>query len=223
MSKSSNFATTLTIIYLALVALCFAIFHLIIRFVPNNDHQNLAVNLLSWSATLFATIALLYTFNSWKEQKRYELSHSISSEIYTKIKNFRSIFINVIIAIHGMYETKEIDESVEKVNDLLTAYYDDLVESYEKLNHILKDEELTNNFIKLIKILDETSSLLTLAKFSCRTDNEEYKIFEKMYENGIQEAFDKKYKQLQTLINAYTEYEDLYRETILKISLYKNI
>ena len=108
MPKSSNFSTTLTIIYLALVAVCVAIYHLLIRFIPNHDYQSLAVDLLSWSATLFATIALLYTFNSWKEQKRYELAHSISSDIYTKSQNFRSHFTSVIIAIHSMYETKEV-------------------------------------------------------------------------------------------------------------------
>lgn len=58
--------TTLVIIYLALVTISIALYALIQIYV---DDKSTASNLLSWTATLFATIALLYTFNSWREQK----------------------------------------------------------------------------------------------------------------------------------------------------------
>ena len=223
MPKSSNFSTTLTIIYLALVAVCVAIYHLLIRFIPNHDYQSLAVDLLSWSATLFATIALLYTFNSWKEQKRYELAHSISSDIYTKSQNFRSHFTSVIIAIHSMYETKEVCELAKNAQDLTYSYYDDLSESYTKLNYILNDKSLTDKFMKLLKSVDEISDLINLAQMACCTDAEMRLIYEKIHNNALQDTFDKKYKQLQTLINNCTNNEDIYREALLQVSLYENV
>ncbi|SEM02311.1 MULTISPECIES: hypothetical protein [unclassified Acinetobacter] len=223
MSKSTNFATTLTVIYLALIAVCIAIYHLLIKFIPNHDYQSLAVDLLSWSATLFATIALLYTFNSWKEQKRYELSHSISSDIYTKSQNFRSNFTSVIIAIYAMHETKEIDESVKKVEHLITSYYDDLSESFTKLNYIFNDKNLTDKFMKLLKSVEALIDLINLAKMACCTDDNEKIIYEKIYDNKLQETFDNQYAQIQTLINNFTDNEDIYREALLKISLYKHV
>lgn len=223
MPNSANFVTTLTIIYLALVAICVAIYHLLINFIPNHDYQSLAVDLLSWSATLFATIALLYTFNSWKEQKRYELAHSISSDIYTKSQNFRSLFANVIIAIHYMHETKKINEIVKKVESLTTHYCDDLSESYTKLNYIINDGNLTDKFMKLLKSVDEILDLINLAKMACCKDAEEKIIYEKMYDNKLQETFDKKYEKLQLLINNFTDTQDIYTEALLKIYLYEKI
>lgn len=57
---------TLFIIYLALIAVAIALYALIKVFA---DEIDLASSLLGWTATLFATIALLYTYNSWRKQK----------------------------------------------------------------------------------------------------------------------------------------------------------
>lgn len=223
MLKSSNFAITLIIIYLALVAVCVAIYHLLIRFISNHNYQSLAVDLLSWSATLFATIALLYTFISWKEQKRYELAHTISADMYTKSQNFRSHFMSVIIAICSMYETKETSELLENVEALTYSYYDDLTESYIRLNYIIHDKSLTDKLTKLLKSVDEILDLINLGKMACCRDVEEKLIYEKIYNNALQETFDKRFQKLQNLINNFQNHEDIYREALLKVSLYEKL
>ncbi len=48
-------------------------------------------------------------------------------------------------------------------------------------------------------------------------------IYEKIHNNALQDTFDKKYKQLQTLINNFTNNEDIYREALLQVSLYENV
>lgn len=85
MKNKENLAVTLTIIYLSLVSLCIAIYNLIIFFITDKDHQGMAVDLLSWSATLFATIALLYTFQSWRQQKGSEVMSSLCKNLYLDI------------------------------------------------------------------------------------------------------------------------------------------
>ena len=69
MQPKPHLGVTLTIIYLALVSSCLAIYHLIVKFISDQDQQTMFASLLAWSATLFATIALLYTFKEWRNQK----------------------------------------------------------------------------------------------------------------------------------------------------------
>ena len=53
-------------IYIILTSLSYA-FYIVLVAVGANEA--IASSLLSWTSTMFATIALLYTFNSWREQK----------------------------------------------------------------------------------------------------------------------------------------------------------
>lgn len=73
--------TTLVIIYLALVTISIALYALIQIYV---DDKSTASDLLSWTATLFATIALLYTFNSWREQKGSDVLSRLAEECFYK-------------------------------------------------------------------------------------------------------------------------------------------
>ena len=122
-----------------------------------------------------------------------------------------------------MYETKEVCELAKNAQDLTYSYYDDLSESYTKLNYILNDKSLTDKFMKLLKSVDEISDLINLAQMACCTDAEMRLIYEKIHNNALQDTFDKKYKQLQTLINNFTNNEDIYREALLQVSLYENV
>ena len=77
--------------------------------------------------------------------------------------------------------------------------------------------------MKLLKSVDEISDLINLAQMACCTDAEMRLIYEKIHNNALQDTFDKKYKQLQTLINNFTNNEDIYREALLQVSLYENV
>lgn len=79
-----------------------------------------------------------------------------------------------------MYETKEVCELAKNAQDLTYSYYDDLSESYTKLNYILNDKSLTDKFMKLLKSVDEISDLINLAQMACCTDAEMRLIYEKI-------------------------------------------
>ncbi|WP_343619653.1 hypothetical protein [Acinetobacter proteolyticus] len=66
LNKPLDFSTDLTIMYLALLALCIAIYALLQIFV---DDKGTATNLMIWSATLFAPIAVIYGLRYWKMQR----------------------------------------------------------------------------------------------------------------------------------------------------------
>lgn len=142
--------TTLIIIYFALVAVSIALYALIQIYVSDKDT---ASSLLGWTATMFATIALLYTFNSWKHQKRMEELSILAKEIY---KDFHSNFSR-IHKINGIvWDLLEKDEdqirfikgyTEQELNELFK------IESEDKLyefSQIIDDEKLSNDIVDFI-------------------------------------------------------------------------
>jgi hypothetical protein len=95
-NKNFDLYTTLIIVYLALLTLCIALYALIQIYV---DDKGTATNLMIWSATLFPSIALLYTFNSWRDQKGSEIIANEANEI---VKNLSVLHENIrYIRIHS--------------------------------------------------------------------------------------------------------------------------
>jgi len=92
-NKNFDLATTLIIIYLALLTLSVAIYALIQIYV---DDKGTATNLMIWSATLFPSIALIYTYNTWRKQKGSEVLSKISEILFFEIKNFFEINKNIM-------------------------------------------------------------------------------------------------------------------------------
>ena len=117
-----HIGVTLTIIYLALVAVSLAIYALVTQYVNDQNHSTI-VGLLGWSATLFATIALLYTFNSWREQKSLE-----------------------VIATEAKLIINELSKSSKITEDLFYSFMQDHLESYKSNKSILYN--IVNNNIK---------------------------------------------------------------------------
>jgi hypothetical protein len=82
MNKSNFIKVVLFSIYGWLLLTCIFIYYLI---VISKIDKGLASNLLVWSATLFATIALLYTFNSWRNQKASDVIANEAKTISEKL------------------------------------------------------------------------------------------------------------------------------------------
>ena len=100
-NKPFESITTLVIIYLGLVTVSVAIYALIQVYV---EEKELAASLLSWTATIFATIALIYTFNSWRNQKASEVIANEAKTITEKM-NFQ------LLTHRSLLQTKKYDES----------------------------------------------------------------------------------------------------------------
>ncbi len=87
MKKSENLVATLLAVYAIILTLCIAIYAI---FKLLDVDITLATNLLIWSATIFAPIALLMTYTSWKEQKTAEVISNLAQndlKKYAKIMN----------------------------------------------------------------------------------------------------------------------------------------
>ena len=84
MKNKPDLFVTLTIIYLALLTVCIAIYAILQLYVKEID-RGTATNLMIWSATLFPSIALLYTFNSWRIQKGSDVLSKLSEKSFYKL------------------------------------------------------------------------------------------------------------------------------------------
>lgn len=92
-NKNFDLYTTLIIIYLALLTVCIALYALIQIYV---EDKGTATNLMIWSATLFPSIALLYTFNSWREQKSSDVLSELSKDMFFKLNKIIDINENIL-------------------------------------------------------------------------------------------------------------------------------
>lgn len=84
MKKSENLVATLLAIYAIILTLSIAIYAL---FKIMNLDVELASNLLSWSATIFAPVAVLMTYTSWREQRSAEVIAEQAKLTFKKIMN----------------------------------------------------------------------------------------------------------------------------------------
>ena len=104
MKKSENLVATLLAVYSIILTICIGIYAM---FKLMQLDVDLAASLLNWSATIFASIAVLMTYTSWREQKQAEL---ISNEVrkYLEILHrLESFEFTVVDRIN--YETSLID------------------------------------------------------------------------------------------------------------------
>ena len=125
MPDKKSFAVTLIIIYLALVFLVgTAVYALIVYFCLNDS---LATNILIWTATLFATIALLYTFNFWKDQK----GNLVPFEQLTDEQLDLALRISESIVTKQYYLAEKLKKDLKKANDICNLHTE-LLENLDK-------------------------------------------------------------------------------------------
>lgn len=113
-------------IYIVLTGLSYA-FYIVLIAAKAND--SVASSLLSWTATMFATIALLYTFNSWKHQKGSEV---ISNESISIVKNLNDLE-NITIKLSQSFKQEQLFK--------------------ENLNYFIQEIQLNISKISLLETL----------------------------------------------------------------------
>lgn len=150
-------------IYIVLLGLSYC-FYLIVVIVKGNDA--VASALLSWSATIFATIALLYTFNSWRDQKGSEVLSRLSEQSFYDLINLEKLHDNFydkytdeintqrfnkrIFNISNIYinEIKIFDRNIDKLLNTLVLIQEKT--NNKKINNCVNKIQNTNYEIKLI-------------------------------------------------------------------------
>ena len=93
MKKTENLVATLLVIYGALCAVSIALYASIQMFV---EDKSTATNLLIWSATIFAPIAVLMTYTSWKEQRKVEEIAKLAGKLFSDLNGVSDFVMDIV-------------------------------------------------------------------------------------------------------------------------------
>lgn len=104
MKKNESLMVTLLSIYAILLTISIALYALIKEFEMD---VALTTNLLLWSATLFAPIAVLMTYTSWKVQKRNEELSLLAKTTLFELKKLTNVIQQ------NWYLMKDIESGVK--------------------------------------------------------------------------------------------------------------
>lgn len=151
--------TTLIIIYFALVAVSIELYALIQIFVSD---KNTASSLLGWTATMFATIALLYTFKSWRIQKSSDVLSDLSKEIYFLLDQIKSNRDDIY---------KFIFRDEDHINLQFFKVYEKILTNLEIINEYIENSSLDHKISKLKKIKTSINIYQTVAPKSIENGN----------------------------------------------------
>lgn len=147
MNKSESLVATLLVIYGCLCAISIALYALIQLFV---DDKPTATNLLIWSATIFAPIAVLMTYTNWKEQKSSEL-------IANECKDGTKIIFESCKILNDIKRNLSLKPDIGLKNELAKdiVSFDDLFGSLLKnslfLNDLTFEDELYDLILEIEK------------------------------------------------------------------------
>ncbi|MEO4184684.1 hypothetical protein [Acinetobacter pittii] len=196
MQKKQNLVVNLTFIYLCLLGLCLALYAIMQIYVQEID-RGTATNLMIWSATLFPSIALIYTFHFWREQKGSEVLSRLSEESFFKLTNaakiheqidedYRETLLKKILDNIEMVETdlskellKQLDIEMHRIlenchliykyskDEHLKIAFNDMFYKYE----LYKSTRL--NAYRGMKVLEHTDTKLHAISFD-KNDKNEY-------------------------------------------------
>lgn len=188
-------------IYIILLGLSYA-FYIVLVAVKAND--SIASSLLSWTATMFATIALLYTFYSWRNQKETEVIATEAKNLSLNIIAFKQNYIKVY-----NYFTFTDDDNFCKGKAELKKLK---IEAFSIRNQIIYFCILSSTKEDLsIKILDEIILYMD--------DKSQQSNWIDRVDNDYHKSFDETSKNIQDIIISLSYYS-LYK---FNISKFKNI
>ena len=161
MDKSENLVARLLAVYAIILTLCIAIYAI---FQLLEVDLTLATNLLLWSAAIFAPIAVLMTYTSWREQKGSEILSSMSKDNYASLLELENHLIDVANSVKYQFRSWQLSENREKLfnNQYLLKLKNrmfslkknlDMIVRYQKENIELKT--LVNNFNSECELVNE--------------------------------------------------------------------
>ena len=153
--------TTLVIIYLGLVMVSVAIYALIQMYV---EEKELAASLLSWTAT----IALLFTFDRWRNQKASEIIANEAKIIIEKIHFQREVHINLLFPNDceesNKFNLKKFDDEYNYI-ERKVSFLNKLIESeYSEQEFVVfnqKQKEYLQSYNSFLGALKTDQLLMT--------------------------------------------------------------
>lgn len=184
--------------FFTLLIFCLAI-ALLINLKFRQDCATVIVGMLGVCATLYAPVAAFFFYDSWKDQKQYELEKQYAEDIlmtaisihdeltreYYSFLNFISYMQNKLIAINGLYSSENMYNYSKAINDTSAKF--ELLQSVlnKKINKSILDnfeysviclnslnntmKELYEDYYKLLP--DDMKNSNTTKTLSKKTNN----------------------------------------------------
>lgn len=170
LNKQFSLPTTLIILYLGLLSICIALYALIQIYV---DDKATATNLMIWSATLFAPVAVFFGFRTWKIQSFDQSKIKAIEKLKEKVSEFSKITFNYRFYSSNLALLKErnsdefdklqkewVQKSESLRRDIMTIleidgfYFDNATEELNKLY------ALNNALLDVITDIENASFIL---------------------------------------------------------------
>lgn len=181
-------------IYIILTSLSYAFY---IVFVAVGANEEIASSLLSWTSTMFATIALLYTFNSWREQKGSE-----------------------VIANEAKDLIKDITQNISILGDIIYEYSNLTIKNENVISNLLNCKKLELEIHRKIYFIENTIVFYDLDKLYKDFDYKNSSIIDNL-EFRINKNDFKEYERYRPLlIEKYIALCKLSDDLIKKLSIY---
>ena len=136
MDKSENLVARLLAVYAIILTLCIAIYAI---FQLLEVDLTLATNLLLWSASILAPIAVLMTYTSWRKQKGSEVIAEQAKQLAILTIEIEGINNKILTG----FWVKNID--FKKAKNLVDEFYSlriNMLSSFKFLKEATKDQEL---------------------------------------------------------------------------------
>ena len=209
MKKSENLVATLFAVYAIILVLCIAIYAI---FKLLKVDITLATNLLLWSATIFAPLAVLMTYTKWREQKGSEVLAAEARNLIINLNEYK-VQTNKIL---GLVENNYLNDSDnEIIKNLLSPKIEEkeIKRNWNSLNLLrqnINDALIFMNFNKdntrLVNLIEEYRELAS------KIDSHIYGLSDRqIYHQFFKIEFS---ENLDALIAEMYEYA-LYKKTII--------
>lgn len=192
----------LVVIYLLLLIFSYALYLIFTAFGANDS---VASALLSWAATSFATLAVLFTFNEWRNQKGVEVLANEAKELLIKLNHLQALS-NTMSSNHWQRDYQSLKESLNKFTNLSSDLHQD-IDLFLDLTRIRENNNIGDAILKSLKDENYDSYIRTWSSL---------KDIEMM---DIELAIDTVYKRL----SSYSNSNRSLKKHIGKYCIYKSI
>ncbi|ENW25046.1 MULTISPECIES: hypothetical protein [Acinetobacter] len=136
MKKSENLLATLLAVYAIILVLCIAIYAI---FKLLDVDIALATNLLLWSATIFAPLAILMTYTSWREQKGVEVIANYCKGLVIQLVELEHLSNQIC---NYLIYKPDRNESIKILNKKFISIFNEQEDAFKFLGKAISDGEL---------------------------------------------------------------------------------
>lgn len=169
---------------------------LYISFICVGADNDVASSLLSWSATMFATVAFLFTFNTWREQKAIDVLSSLCKEYYLNLNILNKEIQDFYNTFSGHFPIIEIDIPLMKYFLKINENLEDFRVQLQIIFKHSKKKELLDQINQIENLINLNNDVRRAVVTKNNTQEEHFKsVIEKV------EKFEKKFRPFKESVD----------------------